>query len=176
MEVAYLALGSNLGDRLTNLQQAVDALSDVPRTEILRISPVYQTEAHTLEPGQVEPAYLNAVIEIRTGLSPLELLRATRQIEREGGRERRTRWASRTLDVDVIAFGNVSLNLPELTIPHPRLAERKFVLRPFSDLSPDTMLPDPLNATVYSLLQETPDRGEVRPYPTGLVLPHRTTR
>ncbi len=176
MEVAYLALGSNLGDRLANLQRAVDALSEVPRTEIRRISPVYETEAHTLDPGQIEPAYLNAVVEIRTGLTPLELLRESREIEREGGRERRTRWASRTIDLDLIAFGRLSLNLPELTIPHPRLAERKFVLRPFSDLSPDTMLPDPLNATVYSLLQRTPDRGEVRRYPTDLVLPHRTTR
>jgi 2-amino-4-hydroxy-6-hydroxymethyldihydropteridine diphosphokinase len=134
---AYLALGSNLGDRLANLQAAVRALGAEPRIRVVRSSRVYETDPV----GPPQPDYLNAVIEVRTRLEPRRLLEAALAVERELGRVRDERWGPRTIDVDVLTFDAVVLDGPALTIPHPRMHERGFVLIPLLELEPDPQLP-----------------------------------
>lgn len=172
-QLVYVAMGSNLGDRLSNLQAALDALSGHPGVKAIRTSHVYETEALTLNPEETQPNYLNAVVELRSTLSPLELLEVCLTIERDAGRQRHGRWEPRTIDLDVLLYGEMTLDLPALRIPHPRMGERRFVLQPLSDLAGDLKLPAPLDATVYSLLQRMTDRGEVRRYPKDLVLPNQ---
>ncbi len=134
---AYLALGSNLGDRLETLQRAVELLDARPGVEVVRSSRVYETEPV----GPPQPAYLNAVVEVRTDLEPLELLKETQAVEDELGRVRAERWGPRTIDVDVLTFDERTVDEPELVVPHPRMHERGFVLVPLGELDPDPMLP-----------------------------------
>ncbi|HEX7070056.1 MAG TPA: 2-amino-4-hydroxy-6-hydroxymethyldihydropteridine diphosphokinase [Rhodothermales bacterium] len=170
-QIVYIALGSNLGDRFSHLEQALHRLADAEGVAVRRVSSVYETAAHTAEPGELEPDFLNAVVELDVDRSPESLLELCMSIEREAGRERRRRWAPRTIDLDVILFGDRVIDEPDLHVPHPRLAGRRFVLQPLADLAPDLVLPVPPGTTVYSLLERTPDRGEVRRYPRELTLP-----
>jgi 2-amino-4-hydroxy-6-hydroxymethyldihydropteridine diphosphokinase len=133
----YLALGSNLGDRLATLQRAVDLLAGRPGIEVRRSSRVYETEPV----GPPQPAYLNAVIEVRTDLAPRDLLAACLAVETELGRVRAERWGPRTLDVDVLTYEDRFVDEPDLVIPHPRMHERAFVLVPLLELEPDPVLP-----------------------------------
>ncbi len=135
---AYLALGSNLGDRLEHLRSAVRLLSDADGIEVVRSSRVYETEPV----GPPQPAYLNAVVEVGTDLEPGELLAATRAVEEALGRVRGERWGPRTIDVDILTFDDATIDEPELVVPHPRMHERGFVLVPLGELDPDPMLPD----------------------------------
>jgi 2-amino-4-hydroxy-6-hydroxymethyldihydropteridine diphosphokinase len=134
---AYLALGANLGDRLRSLQAAVDLLDAHPDIEVVRSSRVYETEPV----GPPQPAYLNAVLEVRTDLEPRPLLEACLAVERELGRVRAERWGPRAIDVDVLTYDDVEMSEPDLAIPHPRMHERGFVLVPLAELDPDPMLP-----------------------------------
>ena len=134
---AYLALGSNLGDRLETLQRAVDLMDARPGIDVVRSSRVYETEPV----GPPQPAFLNAVVEVRTDLEPHELLRETQAVEDELGRVRAERWGPRTIDVDVLTFDERTVDEPELVVPHPRMHERGFVLVPLGELEPDPMLP-----------------------------------
>lgn len=134
---AYLALGSNLGDRLGTLQRAVDLLGEREGIEVLRSSRVYETEPV----GPPQPAYLNAVLEIATDLEPRGLLEASLEIEAALGRERSEPWGPRTLDVDVLMYDELEVREPDLQIPHPRMHERGFVLVPLGELTADPMLP-----------------------------------
>jgi len=134
---AYLALGSNLGDRLDTLRRAIDLLEARPGVEVVRSSRVYETEPV----GPPQPEYLNAVIEVRTDLEPRELLDACLAVEAELGRVRGERWGPRTLDVDLLTYDELTVDEPDLTIPHPRMHERGFVLVPLGELEPDPMLP-----------------------------------
>jgi 2-amino-4-hydroxy-6-hydroxymethyldihydropteridine diphosphokinase len=134
---AYLALGSNLGDRLATLQRGVDGLDARPGLEILRSSRVYETEPV----GPPQPRYLNAVVEARAELEPRELLAACLAVEDELGRVRAERWGPRTLDVDVLTYDDRTVNEPDLVVPHPRMHERAFVLVPLLELDVDPMLP-----------------------------------
>lgn len=134
---AYLAIGSNLGDRLETLQRAVELLDARPGIEVLRSSRVYETEPV----GPPQPAYLNAVVEVRTDLEPHELLKETQVVEDELGRVRAERWGPRTIDVDVLTFDERTIDEPELVVPHPRMHERGFVVVPLGELDPDPMLP-----------------------------------
>lgn len=109
--------------------------------------------------------------ELQTSLAPVDLLAACLSIERRAGRDRAQRWQPRTIDLDILVYGGRSIDSDKLKIPHPRLRERRFVLRPLADVAADLPLPAPLDATVYSLLERTPDRGEVRRYPRELTLP-----
>jgi len=127
---AFLALGSNVGDRWAYLRRAVEGLPD-----LFAISAVYETEPVGGPPGQ-EP-YLNLVAELRTSLSPNELLVAARRAEAEAGRVRAERWGPRTLDVDVLLYGDEQVATEELQVPHPRMWERGFVLVPLADLAPE---------------------------------------
>ena len=133
---AYLALGSNLGDRLETLRRAVGLL-DARGIDVVRSSRVYETEPV----GPPQPAYLNVVVEVHTGLEPRELLEACLAVEAELGRVRDERWGPRTLDVDVLTYDERTVDQPDLTIPHPRMHERGFVLVPLLELEPDPMLP-----------------------------------
>jgi 2-amino-4-hydroxy-6-hydroxymethyldihydropteridine diphosphokinase len=131
---AYLALGSNLGDRLAHLQLAVDELARVPAIRVVALSRVYETAPVG---GPPQDAYLNAVVAIETGLDPFELLRVCQQIEQLAARERAERWGPRTLDVDVLLIDGTRLETEDLTIPHPRMWERGFVLAPLRDVASD---------------------------------------
>ncbi len=147
MPVAYIALGSNLGDRLAHLRRAVRALRELGEVEA--VSPVYETEPV----GYVDqPRFLNTVLRLRTELSPRELLERMQQIERQEGRVRTFPNAPRTLDLDLILYDDVVTETPELTLPHPRFHERAFVLRPLVDIAPDVAHPL-LDLTARELLE-----------------------
>ena len=135
---AYLGLGSNLGDRLANLQRAVDLLDATPGIRVERTSSVYETDPV----GPPQPDYLNAVAELRTTLTARALLEACLAVEQALGRVRDERWGPRTLDVDVLTYGDERIDEPGLTVPHPRMHERAFVLIPLRELEPDPPLPD----------------------------------
>jgi len=134
---AYLGLGSNLGDRLEHLREAVRLLNTEPAVEVVRSSRVYETEPV----GPPQPAYLNAVIEIRSDGTARELLDACRRVEDALGRVRAERWGPRTIDVDVLTFDEQTIDEPDLVVPHPRMHERGFVLLPLGELETDPMLP-----------------------------------
>lgn len=122
-EVAYIALGSNLGAREEHLRAAVDAIALLPETRILDATIPEETEPFG-PPGQ--PPYLNQMIAVETGLSPIALLDALQEIERRAGRTRAVRWGPRTLDLDIVKFGERAVSDPRLVIPHPGLGDREF--------------------------------------------------
>lgn len=130
--LAYVGLGANLGERETALRRALTALGQCPGTRVLRVSPLYGSAP--VDAGG--PDYLNAVTEVATTLAPEALLQALQAIEQSAGRERPYRNAPRTLDLDILWFGDRVMNTATLTVPHPRMAERAFVLRPLADLVP----------------------------------------
>jgi 2-amino-4-hydroxy-6-hydroxymethyldihydropteridine diphosphokinase len=131
---AYIGLGSNLGDRLSYLQLAVDALARVPGVRVKAVSRVYETAPVG---GPPQDPYLNAVVAIETNLTEEELLHRCQQIEQLAARERAERWGPRTLDVDILLVDNTTYDGPDLTIPHPRMWERGFVLAPLRDVAPE---------------------------------------
>jgi 2-amino-4-hydroxy-6-hydroxymethyldihydropteridine diphosphokinase len=136
-ERAFLGLGSNLGERLPNLQRAVDLLAATPGVDVLRSSRVYETTPI----GPAQPDFLNVVVEVETALEPGELLAACAEVERELHRVRGIRWGPRTIDVDVLAYGDRVIRTNDLTVPHPRMHERAFVLVPLLELAEDPPLP-----------------------------------
>jgi 2-amino-4-hydroxy-6-hydroxymethyldihydropteridine diphosphokinase len=125
---AYLALGSNLGERLDSLREAVRLLDAAEGVDVVRSSRIYETDPV----GPPQPAYLNAVIEVETSRSPRELLQACRAVEDALGRVRTERWGPRTIDVDILTFDERTVDEPDLQIPHPRMHERGFVLVPWA--------------------------------------------
>lgn len=131
--LAYVGLGANLGEREATLRNALTALGQCPGTRVLRVSPLYGSAP--VDAGG--PDYLNAVAEVATTLAPEALLQALQAIEQSAGRERPYRNAPRTLDLDILWFGDQVIDTPDLTVPHPRMAERAFVLRPLADLVPE---------------------------------------
>lgn len=140
---AVLALGANLGDRLSALQGAIDALASTEGVEMLAVSGVYSTEPVG---GPEQDDYLNAVVLIDTELTPHELLALAHRIEADHERTREIRWGPRTLDIDLIvmrrADGEIILDTDDLVLPHPRAYERAFVCVPWADVEPDAQLPD----------------------------------
>jgi 2-amino-4-hydroxy-6-hydroxymethyldihydropteridine diphosphokinase len=149
---AYVAVGSNLGDRWARLALAARALRATPRVADLRASRVY--DAAPMGPPQ--PRYLNAVLELETDLPPAALLAALQAVEREAGRVRGARWGARTLDLDLLLHGgDVVRRPPELVVPHPGLVSRRFVLAPLAELAPDLVVPG-TGATVRALLDAAP--------------------
>ena len=132
MITAYIALGSNQQCPEEQLRRAVRAISQLGGSQILQVSPVYRSAA--VGPGE-QPDYLNAVVALKTRLSPRKLLQALQDIEHAQGRVRRERWGPRTLDLDILLYGDHIIATPELTIPHRAMAERNFVLYPLIDLA-----------------------------------------
>jgi 2-amino-4-hydroxy-6-hydroxymethyldihydropteridine diphosphokinase len=137
--VAFLGLGSNLGNRLTNLQAAVDALQTEPGLRVTASSRVWETVPVG---GPPQPEYLNAVIRAETDLSARDLLDVARRVEQRMGRVRKERWGARSLDVDILLYDEEEIDEPELVVPHPRMSQRAFVLLPLLELEPDPVLPD----------------------------------
>lgn len=132
----YLALGSNLGDRMGNLTEAVQHLSR--KITIKKISSVYETEPVYFKE---QPLYLNAVLSAVTELEPFELFRFVKSIESDLGRQPSFRNAPRTIDIDILFYGGQAIETSELTIPHPRIAERAFVLVPLAEIAPKLVHP-----------------------------------
>jgi 2-amino-4-hydroxy-6-hydroxymethyldihydropteridine diphosphokinase len=130
---AFLGLGTNLGDRRRHLETAV---GNMP--ELVRVSSVYETEPVG---GPEQGAFLNIVVELATTKEPFELLELCRSLEVAAGRERRVRWGPRTLDVDVLWIDGVTVDTPELRVPHPRMHQRNFVVVPLLELAPDLAAP-----------------------------------
>jgi 2-amino-4-hydroxy-6-hydroxymethyldihydropteridine diphosphokinase len=139
---AVIALGSNLGDRVANLRAAVADIGTLDGVRMVAASGL--VESHALKPEGVDeaaPNYLNAVVLVSSALDPDELLTALNRIETEHGRVRAERWGDRTLDLDIITFGSMTLDTARLSIPHPRAWERPFVVVPWLQVEPDAILP-----------------------------------
>jgi 2-amino-4-hydroxy-6-hydroxymethyldihydropteridine diphosphokinase len=155
---AYVALGSNLGDRRAHLAAAVAALERTPGIEVVAMSALYETEPV----GPPQGRYLNAVVRLRTGLAPDALLERLLEIESAEGRRRGPeRNAPRSLDLDLLLYADLERRGPALELPHPRLAERAFVLEPLCDLAPDLVHPA-LGASVAELARRVRDPSAVR--------------
>ena len=136
----YIGLGSNLQEPIQQLRDALAAIAELPDSRVAQVSCAYRSKA--VGPGE-QPDYLNAVICLQTGLAPGTLLESLQRIELAQGRVRTIRWGSRTLDLDILLYGNLQLATPTLTIPHPALARRNFVLYPLLEISgPNLVLPD----------------------------------
>jgi len=163
-----LAVGSNLGDRLGTLQECVTAIGRLPDTDVLAISPVYQTAPVG---GPPQPDYLNAVLAVATGLPPADLLAALHGIEASFGRVRKERFGPRTLDIDIISYAGELSDDPALTLPHPRAHERAFVLAPWHDIEPGAELAG--YGPVASLLADL-DVSGVRQRPDAVLHPGGT--
>ena len=153
--LAYVGLGANLGEREAALRQALAALGQCPGTRVLRVSPLYGSAP--VDAGG--PDYLNAVAEVATTLAPEALLQALQAIEQSAGRERPYRNAPRTLDLDILWFGDQVIGTPALTVPHPRMAERAFVLRPLADLVPGRVSAAALQAVAAQSIYQLADAG-----------------
>ena len=156
-KVVY-SIGSNLGDRLSNLQGAVDAIRDTPDVIVVDVSAVYETDA--VGGPEDSPRFLNLVIVAETTLDPRTLLERAQAIEDAYGRVREERWAPRTLDVDLIMVGRNTSDEPDLKVPHPLAHERAFVLVPWAEIDPQAALPG--RGPVADLLAATDTAGVIR--------------
>lgn len=135
---AYLGLGSNLGDRRRNLKEALSMIEEVDGVSVEKISPLYETGAV----GGVEQSdFYNIVVRIETSLSPRELLHLAHRVEEQLHRARDQRWGPRTVDVDILLYGEASIDESDLAVPHPEMENRVFVLAPLGDIAPQLVLP-----------------------------------
>jgi 2-amino-4-hydroxy-6-hydroxymethyldihydropteridine diphosphokinase len=166
MTRAYLGIGSNLGDRLANLQLAVDGLAAAEGVDVAAVSPVYETDPVG---GPEQPEFLNAVVAVDTMLDARGLLGVAQHLEAEAHRVRREHWGPRTLDVDVLFVGDTVVDEPDLVVPHPRLYERAFVLAPLADLAPGAEL-DARLGRVAGRVPPRPPAGWPGVRRTGLTL------
>ena len=153
---AYLALGSNLGDRGAYLSLARELL-EKQAVKIIRRSPIYDTPP--IGP-QDQSNFLNQALEVKTIFSPFKLLEYTQSIERQLGRIRIRHWGPRTIDIDILFYEGENINTPILTIPHPHIHERAFVLRPLADIAPNITLH---GQKIHELLKQT-DQAGIQPY------------
>ncbi|MFC6356762.1 2-amino-4-hydroxy-6-hydroxymethyldihydropteridine diphosphokinase [Luethyella okanaganae] len=161
---AVLALGGNLGDRAATIADAVRGIGDLDGVELTAVSGFVETPAIKSQGVDHEaPSYLNAVVIVRTTREPHALLDALNEIERGHGRVRDERWGDRTLDIDIISFGELQQSDERLTLPHPRAWQRAFVLAPWLELDPDAVLPG--RGRVDALRAGASDA--VRPYRPG---------
>lgn len=157
--IAYLSLGSNLGDRLTNLNEALRKLEQ-GGCRVLACSSVYETQPVDFAE---QPDFLNSAVAVETSLEPLSLLECCLQIEQEMGRRRTVMAGPRTIDLDVLLLGNLRLDLPRLTVPHPRMHTRRFVLLPLAEIAPQEVHPL-LGRTIQDLLAQAGDTSRVERY------------
>ena len=166
---AYLGLGSNLGDRFNNLRTAHELLRLPPGTSTqdppprgilthLRSSPVYETAPWGITE---QPDFLNCVLEVQTSLSPQDLLRWVKRIEATMGREEGPRFGPRNIDIDILLYANLTIEEPDLQVPHPRMHQRAFVLVPLADLAPRLLHPT-LGRAIEDLVANVPDPEGVR--------------
>lgn len=148
---AYIGVGTNLGDRWAHLALAARALAAAPRVALVRASRVVDTAPL----GPPQPRFLNAALELETGLPPRQLLRVLQAVEREALRRPSVRWGPRSLDLDLLLMGDLQLAEPGLRLPHPGLAARRFVLAPLAELCPGQVVPGN-GRTVAALLAAAP--------------------
>lgn len=149
----FLSLGSNLGDRRATLEEALTRLNAAGSVKVRRRSSLYETAPV----GKTDqPQFLNLVAEVETGLAPEALLDVTQRIEREHGRTRDARWGPRTLDIDILLYDDVSMDTERLTLPHPEMTRRRFVLEPLAEIAPEAVLPD--GRSVRGLLPAVSDQ------------------
>lgn len=139
MTRAYIGLGSNVGDRVENLAEAVDRIANLDGVHVVAVSEAYETEAW---PDPKEPAFANAVAEVETSLEPAELLEALQIVERDMGRQPARQYAPRIIDLDILLFGDEEVRTTDLVIPHEHLLERDFSVTPLVELAPDITMPD----------------------------------
>jgi 2-amino-4-hydroxy-6-hydroxymethyldihydropteridine diphosphokinase len=152
---AYIGLGSNLDNPLQQIRSAAQALSDLDDVDDCLLSPLYSSQP--VGP-QDQPDYINAVMRLKTRLEPLALLKQLQAIENQHGRVRSIHWGARTLDLDLLLYDDLVLNLSELIVPHPELKNRSFVLYPLIDIAPDDLF-IPGTASLSSLLAACPTDG-----------------
>ncbi len=153
----YLSLGSNLGERAEHITRAIAALND-SGVRVEKQSALYRTEPVDFE---IQSWFLNCVVEAETDLMPRQLLRVTQQVELEVGRKKLVRRGPRAMDIDILLYGATRVRAPELEIPHPRMAERRFVLVPLAEIAP-TLRHPVLQKSVTELLADCPDRSAVK--------------
>jgi len=168
---AVVALGANLGDRRAALQGAVYALAALPSTRVRVVAPVFETPALVVPGSGPQPDYLNSVVLLDTALAPRKLLAAAHEIEAAFGRERSVRWGARTLDLDLVVYGEHTSDDPELLLPHPGAASRAFVLAPWHAVDPAARLGDRSVADLLAALPEEERVGVVRRDDLALVPP-----
>jgi 2-amino-4-hydroxy-6-hydroxymethyldihydropteridine diphosphokinase len=147
--MACVAFGANLGDAVATVQQALRDVADLPETQLFKVSSLYRSAPYEAQ----GPDFINAVALVHTQLSPLALLHALQALELQSGRERPFKNAPRTLDLDIIFYGDLSLNTPELTLPHPRWHERAFVLQPLAEVWPERVSAVQLVAVQHQAIQ-----------------------
>jgi len=152
---AYIGLGANLGDARRTVRQAVQDLGTLPQTRLMRASSLYRT-APIDSSG---PDYINAVAEVATTLSPQALLTELQRLELAAGRERPYRNAPRTLDLDILLYDDIALDMPTLTIPHPRMVDRAFVLLPLAEIAPHRLGAQQLDAVRGQAIERLPPDG-----------------
>jgi 2-amino-4-hydroxy-6-hydroxymethyldihydropteridine diphosphokinase len=162
MATIYLSLGANMGKRAENIRRAIEALGTY-QVQVMRVSRHYETEPVGM---REQPWFLNCVLEAETDLQPKRLMDVLLEIERRMGRERQVLKGPRLIDMDILFYGSSVVQAPGLEIPHPRMAERRFVLVPFAEIAPRVRHPV-LKKTIGELLRETPDRSEVRRWEEG---------
>ena len=155
---AFIGIGSNLGDRVANFSDAVQRITGLPKTRLLKVSSIYESEPH----GDAKTWFVNAVIEIETELTAEELLKKLLAIETAMGRKRVTgkRWGSRVIDLDILLFEAAIIEKRTLKVPHPELPNRKFVLAPLAEIAPQWIHPQ-LGVTVTELLSTTTDKKRI---------------
>ena len=147
--MACVALGANLGDAVATVHQALHDVAGLLSTQLIKASSLYRSAPYEAQ----GPDFINAVALLRTQLSPLDLLHALQDLELQSGRERPYKNAPRTLDLDLIFYGDVALAMPELTLPHPRWHERAFVLQPLSEIWPERVSAAQLAAVQDQVIQ-----------------------
>ena len=169
-ETVFIGFGSNVGDRLDFCDRAVTLLGLLPHSQVMGVSLLYETEPvyDHAQPG--EGWFLNGVVQIETDLTPRSLLSVLREIERSLGRDDDDRSGPRTIDLDILFYGQRVMDEPDLVVPHPRLHQRRFVLMPLSELDPLLVHPT-RHRTINQLLAEVKDQSEVR-----LLFPQPSTR
>ena len=148
----YLLLGSNMGDRVPLLQQALAEINNQVG-DVVRVSSIYETAAWG---NENQPNFLNQVVQVNTSVSPRALLKKTQAIEQQLGRERHVKWEARLIDIDILFYGDQVIDLPDLQIPHPHLAARNFTLVPLNEIAP-TWIHPVTKQTITELLAQTTD-------------------
>ncbi|MGE7782018.1 2-amino-4-hydroxy-6-hydroxymethyldihydropteridine diphosphokinase [Peribacillus sp. NPDC097264] len=156
--ISYLSIGSNMGESFDTFQRAFQLLSEDPHIKLVSCSSLYETDPVGYTD---QDCFLNAVIKVETDLTPEDLLRACMQVERKLGRKRNVRWGPRTLDLDILLYNHENVETEILSIPHPRMHERAFVIIPLMELESDIILPK-MNTSLSDLLEKIPDKEGVR--------------
>ncbi|MGE7767830.1 2-amino-4-hydroxy-6-hydroxymethyldihydropteridine diphosphokinase [Peribacillus sp. NPDC096540] len=158
VNISYLSIGSNLGNRLVTFKSAFQLLDENSRIELVACSSLYETDPVGYTD---QDCFLNAVFKVKTDLKPEELLQTCMQIEQELGRKREVRWGPRTLDLDILLYNHENIETEILSVPHPRMHERAFVLVPLMEVDPEIKLPQ-MYTPLSGLLEQIPDKEGVR--------------